>query len=123
MSVKMMLFGSGQMRPLELSADNVLADNNGFSACGNPGSAGPPNLVITNGSGSYTILWEQIGDPADNGPYTCNTPNIQNPNWSGDNVCDGNTNDEQWRVTVTDLLYNQVKQYTITVTRNWTNIT
>lgn len=97
----------------------VIAQDSGFPPCGNPGVTPTPNLVLANGSGNLTFLWEQTGSPSDSGPFTCNAPAAQNPTWGGGSVCDGDNNDENWRVTITDNVFGTVLQSTITVRRNW----
>lgn len=117
----MLGWAAAQALPLTVSATSVVAIASGQSVCGNPGNTNATSLTISNGSGSYTYLWEQIGDPATRGPYTVSSATVATPFWGGDNTCDGDENTESWQLTLTDLIYGQTDTTMITVERRWTN--
>ena len=108
---------------LEVTADNVSGSDSDFAACGVVSSSGdPPNTVVSNGSGSYTYSWEQIGTPAQNGPYSISSAVVANPFWT-DTVCDIDIPSfEQWKLTVIDTVTEETASVTITVQLVWTNL-
>ena len=109
--------------PLTVDAGaNVSSSDSGMSACGNPGNTGTPGATVSGGVEPYTFLWEQIGTPAESGPYNVSNSAILNPNWGEPGgVCDGDSpTAETWRLTVTDDDLT-VETDTITVTLIWVN--
>lgn len=122
MSVKMMMFAAAPLPAMIVSSTNVSCSDSGFSNCGNPGITNQPVLTIQNGSGSFTYLWALSGAPATNGPYVPNSTVIAQPNWGGGNTCDNDEQTEQWKITVTDVLYGRSAFDIINVTRTWVNL-
>lgn len=113
-----MLMSNYSRRPIVMDAgSNVSSSGSGASACGNPGTTGTPGATAS-GVG-LTYLWEQIGTPAQNGPYNCSNTAILNPTWTETSVCFLDFPVlETWRLTVTDSI-GQTATDTITVSLTW----
>jgi hypothetical protein len=113
---------------LTVSGTPCSGNDSDFSGCGavttgEGGGQADPALVISNGSGSYTYLWQQVGTPAQSGPYNCSSATTRNPTWNNI-VCDGDDpTSEDWQVTVTDSVTGEVATTQIGVTLIWTNLT
>ena len=119
-----MLMSNYSRPPIVMDAgSNVSSSGSGATPCGNPGTTGTPGATASGGLGALTYLWEQIGTPAQSGPYNCSNTAILNPTWTEISVCDGDfPTSETWRLTVTDDT-GQTATDTITVTLTWTDLT
>lgn len=112
---------------LTITGRNVSGSGSAFTACGNVatgdgGGVGTPNIVVTDGSGSYTYSWALLGSPATYGPYPVYSATSQNPYWS-DAVCDNaGVDSETWRVTVTDTATGVTGTYDVDVLLSWVNL-
>lgn len=96
--------------------------DSGFSPFGGVTSNSTTVSVTANGTGSYTYQWAQTGDPATDGPFTCNNPTGPTTTWYA--VCNDTStqNSEQWRCTVTDTGNGLTGSVFVTVTLNWADI-
>lgn len=102
---------------LAVTANNVSGSGGGFAPNGTVTSSGSTNTTVTDGSGSYSFLWQLVSTTS--GPaQSVSGVGLQNPTFSA-NVSDGTPSVCTWRVTVTDTVTGVTATATITVDLLW----
>lgn len=113
-------YGTSNVPPLSVSANNVSETFFGFSPSGSVNSsAQSPGTTPSGGASPYTYAWTHLSTSGGSTP-SISSSTAQNPFWTA-TVSDGDPSISTWRVTVTDNAA-QTASDDITVTLTWTNI-